>query len=307
MGKNHKMQAIYDLIRDISQTDSTVLIQGESGTGKELIARAIHMLSLRKEKPFVVANCSAYVETLLESELFGHEKGSFTGAIRRKKGRFELTDGGTIFLDEIGEITPPSQLLLLRVLQEKKFERVGGEETIGVDVRIIAATNRDLNKEMMEGRFREDLYYRLNVIPLIVPPLRERKDDIPLLAKHFLDISSSSNKKAIRGFSEGVMQIILSYNWPGNVRELQNVVEHAVILAKGEIITENDLPQNLRGTISRAEGQTMSLKETEKNLILRVLKDMRRNKYQAAKKLGITRSTLYGKMRKHGIVISEKE
>ncbi len=307
VGKNHKMQAIYDLIGDISQSDSTVLIQGESGTGKELIAHAIHTLSSRKERPFVIANCSAYAETLLESELFGHEKGAFTGAIRRKKGRFELADGGTIFLDEIGEIPPPTQLLLLRVLQERKFERVGGEQTVEVDVRLIAATNRDLSKEMMEGRFREDLYYRLNVIPIVVPPLGEREDDIPLLAKHFLDMYASSSKKAIRGFSEEVMKIFLSYNWPGNVRELQNVVEHAVILTKDEVITENDLPQNLRWAVPRAEEATRSLKETEKSLILKVLKEVRGNKYQAAKKLGITRSTLYGKMRKHGIATTEKE
>jgi len=307
VGKNHKMQTIYDLIGDVSQSDSTVLIQGESGTGKELIARAIHTLSSRKRRPFVVANCSAYAETLLESELFGHEKGSFTGAIRRKKGRFELADGGTIFLDEIGEIPTPTQLLLLRVLQERKFERVGGEQTIEIDVRIIAATNRDLNKEMMDGRFREDLYYRLNVIPIMVPPLREREDDIPLLAKHFLDMYGSSSKKVIRGFSEDVMEIFLNHKWPGNVRELQNVVEHAVILAKGEMITENDLPQNLRWAIPRAEEPPRSLKETEKRLILKVLKEVGGNKYRAAKKLGITRSTLYGKVRKHGIAIPEKE
>ncbi|MBW1691127.1 MAG: sigma 54-interacting transcriptional regulator [Deltaproteobacteria bacterium] len=306
VGKNHKMQAIYDLIVDVSQSDSTVLIQGESGTGKELIAHAIHTLSSRKGKPFVIANCSAYAETLLESELFGHEKGAFTGAIRRKKGRFELADGGTIFLDEIGEIPPPTQLLLLRVLQEKRFERVGGEQTVEVDVRLIAATNRDLNKEMMDGRFREDLYYRLNVIPVMVPPLRERGDDIPLLAKHFLDMYSSSSKKAIRGFSEEVMEILLSYNWPGNVRELQNVVEHAVILTKDELITESDLPHNLRWSLPQAEEATRSLKETEKNLIQKVLKEVRGNKYQAAKKLGITRSTLYGKMRKHGIMSQER-
>ncbi len=303
VGKNHKMQAVYGLIENISQGDSTVLVQGESGTGKELIARAIHWLSPRKEKPFVVANCSAYAESLLESELFGHERGAFTGAIRRKKGRFELADGGTIFLDEIGEIPSATQLLLLRVLQEKKFERVGGEETIKVDVRVIAATNRDLGKEVMEGRFREDLYYRLNVIPIMVPPLRERKDDIPLLAKHFLKIYSASNRKVIRGYLEEVMEILLDHNWPGNVRELQNVVEHAVILAKGEMIRESDLPYNLRGTVPRTEADITSLRATEKNLILKVLQEVRGNKYQAAKKLGITRSTLYGKLRKHGIMV----
>ena len=303
VGKNHKMQAIYDLIEDISQSDSTVLIQGESGTGKELIARAIHVLSPRKERPFVVANCSAYAQTLLESELFGHEKGAFTGAIRRKKGRFELADGGSIFLDEIGEIPPTTQLVLLRVLQEKKFERVGGEDTIKVDVRVIAATNRNLAQEMMSGRFREDLYYRLNVIPVMVPPLRERKDDIPLLVKHFLEVYSTANSKAIRGFSEDVMQIFLDYDWPGNVRELQNVVEHAVILAKGEMITQIDLPHSLKETFPRTYADISSLKDTEKNLILKVLKETDGNKYQAAKRLGITRSTLYGKLRKHGIMV----
>ena len=303
VGKNHKMQAIYDLIEDISQSDSTVLIQGESGTGKELIARAIHVLSPRKERPFVVANCSAYAQTLLESELFGHEKGAFTGAIRRKKGRFELADGGSIFLDEIGEIPPTTQLVLLRVLQEKKFERVGGEDTIKVDVRVIAATNRNLAQDMMSGRFREDLYYRLNVIPVMVPPLRERKDDIPLLVKHFLEVYSTASSKAIRGFSEEVMQIFLDYDWPGNVRELQNVVEHAVILAKGEMIRQIDLPHSLKETFPRTYADISSLKDTEKNLILKVLKETDGNKYQAAKRLGITRSTLYGKLRKHGIMV----
>ena len=303
VGKNHKMQAIYDLIEDISQSDSTVLIQGESGTGKELIARAIHLLSPRKERPFVVANCSAYAQTLLESELFGHEKGAFTGAIRRKKGRFELADGGSIFLDEIGEIPPTTQLVLLRVLQEKKFERVGGEDTIKVDVRVIAATNRNLAQDMMSGRFREDLYYRLNVIPVMVPPLRERKDDIPLLVKHFLEVYSTASSKAIRGFSEEVIQIFLDYDWPGNVRELQNVVEHAVILAKGEMITQIDLPHSLKETFTRTYADISSLKDTEKNLILKVLKETDGNKYQATKRLGITRSTLYGKLRKHGIMV----
>ncbi len=303
VGKNHKMQAIYDLIEDISQSDSTVLIQGESGTGKELIARALHVLSPRKERPFVVANCSAYAQTLLESELFGHEKGAFTGAIRRKKGRFELADGGSIFLDEIGEIPPTTQLVLLRVLQEKKFERVGGEDTIKVDVRVIAATNRNLAQDMMSGRFREDLYYRLNVIPVMVPPLRERKDDIPLLVKHFLEVYSTASSKAIRGFSQEVMKIFLDYDWPGNVRELQNVVEHAVILAKGEMITQIDLPHSLKETFPRTYADISSLKDTEKNLILKVLKETDGNKYQAAKRLGITRSTLYGKLRKHGIMV----
>jgi PAS domain S-box-containing protein len=302
VGKNPKMQATYDLVENISQSDSTVLIQGESGTGKELIARAIHLLSPRNEKPFIIANCSAFAQNLLESELFGHEKGAFTGAIKRKKGRFELADGGTIFLDEIGEIPSVTQLLLLRVLQEKKFERVGAEDTLKVDVRVIAATNRNLNQEMMDGKFREDLYYRLNVIPITLPPLRERKDDVPLLTKHFLEIYANANGKHIRGFSEEVMQIFLDYDWPGNVRELQNVVEHAVILAKESIIRGIDLPHSLKDTYPQFQADISSLKDTEKNLILKVLKEAEGNKYQAAKKLGITRSTLYGKLRKHDIV-----
>jgi two-component system, NtrC family, response regulator HydG len=304
VGKNPKMQAIYDLIENISQSDSTILIQGESGTGKELIARAIHLLSPRNEKPFIIANCSAYAQNLLESELFGHEKGSFTGAIKRKKGRFELADGGIIFLDEIGEIPATTQLLLLRVLQEKKFERVGAEDTLKVDVRVIAATNRNLNQDMMDGKFREDLYYRLNVIPVMVPPLRDRKDDVPLLAEHFLEIYSNANGKHIRGFSEDVMQIFLDYDWPGNVRELQNVVEHAVILAKEDVIRGIDLPHTLKDTYPQYQADFSSLKDTEKNLIMKVLQETQGNKYQAAKKLGITRSTLYGKLRKHGIEAS---
>jgi two-component system response regulator HydG len=210
-------------------------------------------------------------------------------------------------LDEIGEIPPTTQLLLLRVLQEKKFERVGGEDTLKVDVRIIAATNRNLAQEMMEGRFREDLYYRLNVIPIMIPPLRERKNDIPLLAKHFHGIYSAANSKAIRGFSEEVMQIFLDYDWPGNVRELQNVVEHGVILAKGDMITQIDLPHNLKESFPRAEADIASLKDTEKNLILKVLSETEGNKYQAAKILGITRSTLYGKLRKHGIMLPSND
>jgi transcriptional regulator with GAF, ATPase, and Fis domain len=303
VGKDPKMQAIYELIKDISQGDSTVLIQGESGTGKELIARAVHLLSPRKERPFVVANCSAYAQTLLESELFGHEKGAFTNAIRRKKGRFELADGGTIFLDEIGEIPPTTQLLLLRVLQEKKFERVGGENTLKVDVRVIAATNHNLAQEMIGGRFREDLYYRLNVIPVMVPPLRERKNDIPLLAEYFFENYRNANGKQIRGLSEEVMQIFMGYDWPGNVRELQNVIEHAVILAKGDMIIAIDLPHNLKETFPFKHADISSLRDTERNLILKVLRETEGNKYQAAKILGITRSTLYGKLRKHGIIV----
>ena len=232
IGKNDRMQEIYELISDISNTDSTVLIQGESGTGKELIARAIHFNSSRKNKPFIIANCSAYSQNLLESELFGHERGAFTGAIRRKIGRFELAHGGTVFLDEIGEVSSPTQILLLRVLQDHRFERVGGEETLEVDVRVIAATNKNLMEEMKKGTFREDLYYRLNVIPIFIPPLRERKDDISFLASHFLEKFSREKGKKIVDFSPEVMEIFLAHPWPGNVRELENVIEHAVIMEK---------------------------------------------------------------------------
>lgn len=301
IGKNARMQEIYELISDISKTDSTVLIQGESGTGKELIASAIHFNSHRKGKPFVIANCSAYSQNLLESELFGHEKGSFTGAIRRKIGRFELANGGTIFLDEIGEVSPPTQILLLRVLQDHRFERVGGEETLEVDVRVIAATNKNLIEEMRKGTFREDLYYRLNVIPIFIPPLRERKDDIPLLASYFLQKFSGEKQKKITDFSPEVMEILLAHSWPGNVRELENVIEHAAIIAKKDKIVPKDLPQYLLQKPLPVQ-EFVSLQEYEKSLILKTLEENNWNKQQTAKRLKINRSTLYGKMRRYGLV-----
>ena len=300
LGKNSRMQEIYELISDISNTDSTVLIQGESGTGKELIARAIHFNSHRKSKPFVVANCSAYSQNLLESELFGHEKGAFTGAIRRKIGRFELAHGGTVFLDEIGEVSPPTQILLLRVVQDHRFERVGGEETLEVDVRLIAATNKNLMEEMRKGTFREDLYYRLNVIPIFVPPLRERKDDISLLATHFLQKFNHEKGKGVTGISPEVMEILLAHSWPGNVRELENVIEHATIIAKKDKILPKDLPQVfLQKPLTTQE--LVSLQDYEKSLILRTLEEMNWNKHQTSKKLKINRSTLYGKIRRYGL------
>ncbi len=301
LGKNTQMQAIYELISDLSNTDSTVLIQGESGTGKELIARATHFNSHRKNKPFVVANCSAYSQNLLESELFGHEKGSFTGAIRRKIGRFELAHGGTIFLDEIGEVSPPTQILLLRVLQDHRFERVGGEETLEVDVRVIAATNKNLMEEIGKGTFREDLYYRLNVIPIFVPPLRERKDDIPLLTSHFLQKFSQDKGKEVTGISPEVMEILLAHSWPGNVRELENVIEHAIIIAKQEKILLKNLPQYLLQQ-PLPTNQLISLQDHEKNLIMKILEETNWNKHQTAKKLKINRSTLYGKMKRYGLI-----
>jgi DNA-binding NtrC family response regulator len=300
LGKNTRMQEVFELISDIANTDSTVLIQGESGTGKELIARAIHFNSHRKNKPFVVANCSAYSQNLLESELFGHEKGSFTGAIRRKIGRFELANGGTIFLDEIGEVSPPTQILLLRVLQDHRFERVGGEETLEVDLRVVAATNKNLTEEMKKGTFREDLYYRLNVIPIFVPPLRERKDDIPLLASYFLQKFSHERGKEVISFSPEVMEIILAHSWPGNVRELENVIDHAIIISKHDKVLPRDLPQFLFQRSLPAQEFT-TLQDYEKNLILKTLQETNWNKHKASKKLNINRSTLYGKIKRYGL------
>ncbi|MEK6699122.1 MAG: sigma-54 dependent transcriptional regulator [Nitrospirota bacterium] len=241
LGKNPRMHEIFQVVRTVAETDATVLIQGESGTGKELIARAIHYNSRRKDRPFVVVSCSALPETLLESELFGHEKGAFTGAIRRRIGRFEHADGGTIFLDEIGEMTMPVQLKLLRVLQEREVERVGGNETIKVDVRVIAATHKDLFRAIRERSFREDLFYRLNVVPIKLPPLRERLDDVPLLASHFVKKYCDRNKKEIMSFSPKALSPLVRYSFPGNVRELENIIERAVIMEKGDTIRRIDL------------------------------------------------------------------
>jgi transcriptional regulator with GAF, ATPase, and Fis domain len=302
IGKDPKMQLIYKLIEDIAPTDATGLIQGESGTGKELVARAIHRLSTRKNKPFVVINCSAYPATLLESELFGHEKGAFTGAIRQKAGRFEQAHGGTVFLDEIGEIAPSAQIKLLRVLQTQKFERLGGEKTLTVDVRIIAATNKDLLQEVKKGLFREDLYYRLNVIPIQLPPLLERRNDIPLLARHFLHLFASEQGKKIEQFSPEAMRLLLDYSWPGNVRELENTVEHATVLAKGSRVEPSDLPAALYSAISATDvGKSPTLVDHEKKLLQEVLEECGWNKKQAAKRLGISRSTLYEKLKKYQI------
>ncbi|NTW58776.1 MAG: sigma-54-dependent Fis family transcriptional regulator, partial [Nitrospirae bacterium] len=241
IGRNPRMQEIFQVIRTIAETDATVLVHGESGTGKELIARAIHYNSRRRDKPFVVVSCSALPETLLESELFGHEKGAFTGAIRQRIGRFEMAEGGTIFLDEIGEMTMPVQLKLLRVLQEREIERVGGNQTHKVDVRVIAATHRDLQEAMRERHFRQDLFYRLNVVPLKLPPLRERLDDVPLLAAHFLRKYADKNQKPVRSISREAMEALGAYSYPGNVRELENIIERAVIMEKGESIQRAEL------------------------------------------------------------------
>jgi two-component system response regulator HydG len=302
VGKDPKMQVIYKLIDDIAPTDATVLIQGESGTGKELVARAIHQLSPRKNKPFVVINCSAYPVTLLESELFGHEKGAFTGASRQKLGRFEQAHNGTVFLDEIGEIPLSAQIKLLRVLQTQKFERIGGEKTLTVDVRIIAATNKDLLREVKNGDFREDLYYRLNVIPIALPPLKDRRGDIPLLARHFLHHFAVEQDKEIEKFSSTAMRILLDYSWPGNVRELENSIEHAAVLTKGPQIEVSDLPDVLLAQKPKeAIDQSANLADHERDLLERVLQECGWNKREAARRLGIGRNTLYAKLKRHQI------
>jgi len=305
IGHSKKMQEVYGLIDLLSGTDATVLITGENGTGKELVARTIHRRSKRSRGPFVVANCSAYSPTLLESELFGHEKGAFTGAIRRKKGRFELADGGTLFLDEIGDIPPATQVLMLRFLQDHCFERVGGEVTIESDVRVLAATNKDLYNEVQAGRFRDDLYYRLNVITIHLPPLRERKEDIPLLCQHFLSKYNLKENKKITKFSPDAMQTLMDYDWPGNVRQLENAISHAVILAPGEMIRRRHLPRFLKEAAEEAAPTT--LEAMERRLIQRVLEEAQWNKYEAAKRLGITRSTLYSKIARYGLTPLSRE
>lgn len=303
IGKDPKMQVIYKLIEDVAPTDATVLIQGESGTGKELVARAIHKHSLRGDKPFVVINCSAYPATLLESELFGHEKGAFTGAIRQKAGRFEQADGGTVFLDEIGEISSTAQIKLLRILQCQKFERIGGEKTLSVNVRILAATNKDLLKEVKRAKFREDLFYRLNVIPIQMPPLRNRRNDIPLLARYFLQHFAAEQETHAQRFSSEAMRRLLDYSWPGNVRELENSIEHGAVLAKGKYIEISDLPAALLQAVTGEPARSnRSIVENERKLLIEVLEECDWNKKAAAHHLGISRSTLYDKIRKYQII-----
>ena len=306
IGKDSKMQTIYKLIEDIAHTDATILVQGETGTGKELVARAIYKKSMRKDKPFVVINCAAYPSTLLESELFGHEKGAFTGAIRKKIGRFEQADGGTVFLDEIGEIPLPSQIKLLRILQTQKFERLGGEQTLTVNIRIIAATNKDLIQEVKRGNFREDLYYRLNVIPILLPPLRNRRNDIPLLARHFQRRFATEHGDDVKDFSSEAMRRLLDYPWPGNVRELENTIEHAVVLSRGQRIEVTHLPSILSNEDAfsqpaKRRDRAGTIVDHEKQLLIDVLKECDWNKSRAALQLGISRSTLYGKIKKYKV------
>jgi two-component system response regulator AtoC len=297
--KSAKMQRVIEVIKVVAKSNATVLVTGESGTGKELVARAIHSQSNRHNKPFIAVSCAALPESLLESELFGHEKGSFTGAYAQKKGKFEFAEGGTLFLDEIGEMSANIQVHLLRVLEEKEFTRVGGNEPIKADVRVVSATNKDLRKAIEKQEFREDLYYRLNVVNVELPPLRERKEDVPLLAQHFLNKFASENRKEVSGFSPDALEFLLDYDWPGNVRELENAIERAVILAKNSLITVDDLPQeNL--SLGYSIGSKKSIKEVEKEHILNVLRKTGDNYSEAARILGISRMTLYNKAKEYG-------
>ena len=305
IGQSPPMISVFEKIRQVAPTKATVLIQGESGTGKELIASAIHYNSERKNKPFVKLNCGALTPTLLESELFGHEKGAFTNAHRQKVGRFELADGGTIFLDEISETTPEFQVKLLRVLQEHEFERVGGVQTIHVDVRVIAATNQNLNEEVAKGSFREDLYYRLNVIQITVPPLRERKEDIPLLVNTFIKEVCEENEKPLLKMTPQTVAFLQRFEWPGNVRQLRNVIEGMVVMAKSNQLTPDNLPEQIRQAGDKYEYIKVkagsSLAETEKQLIESTLIQTEGNKARAARILGVGRKTLYRKMQEYGI------
>ncbi len=301
--KNSRMQQILTLAGEIASLRSTVLIQGESGTGKEMVARAIHSSGERAPKPFVAVSCAALAETLLESELFGHEKGAFTGANQQKRGKFEMADGGTLFLDEIGDISPKLQVDLLRVLQERTFYRVGGSEEVRVDVRVIAATHVDLQQAAAEGRFREDLFYRLNVIQIVIPPLRERREDIPLLAGHFVERLAHELGKDIAGLSDGALRILMDYDWPGNVRELENAVERAMVTCRGRNLEEGDFAflahNGAAKTWSVPAGMTMQ--EMEKRLIAATLQSTDGNIKKAAAVLDIDRSTLYEKMKRYEI------
>jgi len=292
----------------VADTNATALITGESGVGKELVARAIHYNSSRKDKPLVVVNCGAIPEALLESELFGYEKGAFTGATTTRLGRFELADGGTIFLDEIGDMSFNLQVKLLRAIQEKTFERIGGAKTMDVDVRIIAATNRNLEELVKEGKFREDLYYRLNVVPIHIPPLRERKQDIPLLYAHFLEKSNSINNACVEGFTQDTMEILIDYDYPGNVRELQNLVERLVVLKKAGWINIEDLPEKFYTQGKKEEiqfdlnkGYDTLVSEFEQRLILKALGETNGVKSKAAQILSMNRTTLIEKMKRLGI------
>lgn len=308
IGRSQAMEKLLETVAQVAPTEATVLVTGESGTGKEMLAGAIHYNSPRRESPFVKINCAAITESLLESELFGHEKGAFTGAYRRKDGKFLLAHQGSVFLDEISEMSPAMQVKLLRVLQEREFTRVGGEEVIKVDVRVIAATNKELLAEIEAGRFREDLFYRLNVVRLTLPPLRQRKEDIPLLAQHFLKIFAEKNHKRVKGFTPQAMDRLLRHEWPGNVRELMNAVERGIVMAQRPYLGPEELTlipevssSQENAPMQEAVGADMPLEEVEKTTILKALDASGGNKSETARKLGITRKTLLAKLRKYGV------
>jgi len=313
VGNSPAMQEVYKTIGKVAKADATVLITGESGTGKELVAEALHFNSNRRSGPMVKVSCAALPETLLEAELFGHEKGSFTGAMTQRRGRFEMADKGTIFLDEIGEMTVPTQTKLLRVLQERKIERIGSSLPIKVDIRIIVATNKDLQKQVEQSKFRDDLYYRLNVINIHMPPLRDRKEDIPSLVEHFLAKHRYSATAQPAAISEEAIRRLMEYNWPGNVRELENVIERAVVLSRGQIITSRELPFGDHDAVEGEEGEgegdakgdssffKKSVAQFEKDLIMKALRDANGNRSKAAEMLGIYRRLLYAKIKEYGL------
>ncbi len=319
VGQNSAFKEIYSIIERISNSKATILLRGESGTGKRMIARAIHKADKRRrDKPFMEISCGALPREIIESELFGHTKGAFTGAINDRKGRFELAHGGTVLLDDIDSFSLDLQVKLLRILQQKEFEKVGDHKTIKVDVRFIVSTNQDLEKAIIEKRFREDLYYRLNVISISVPPLRKRRDDIPLLANHFLHLYSKENHKKARSISGNTMDILVNYNWPGNIRELENIIERAVILDTDDLIENDDLPELLvKNAVSLAGASADmdnngaaslkdALKEPEKVYILQIMKEVGWNKKKAANKLGVNRTTLYNKLKKYNLLSESK-
>jgi DNA-binding NtrC family response regulator len=310
IGKSKKLQDVLDVVRKVAKSDAAVLIRGESGTGKDLIVQAIHNNSARRDKPFIRAECAAYAEGVLESELFGHEKGAFTSAFKGRMGRFEIANGGTIFLDEIGDISPSTQLKLLRVLQDKTFERVGGSKPITVDVRIIAATNKNLEEAIQKGFFRQDLYYRINVVPIYLPSLRERREDIPDLVNHFLKRFSGKVSNKVKSISPEAMELMINYEWRGNIRELENAIERAMVLADGDKILPEHLPlpteMLLNQDVARA-GTLEQVEALEKKLIMEALQQASWVRTKAASILGIKRSTLNYKMEKHGIASSEDD
>jgi DNA-binding NtrC family response regulator len=305
IGESASMRQVFETIQQVAPSRATVLIAGATGTGKELIAKAIHNLSPRKNGSFIAVHAAALPTSLLESELFGHERGAFTGAVERRAGRFELADGGTLFLDEVGELEPQIQVKLLRVLEERAFERVGGAKTLQVDVRLVAATNKDLKKLVSEGKFRDDLFYRLSVVAVDLPLLRERRDDIPLLVKSFLDEFSRENGKQVRELTPEAMNLLLAYDWPGNVRELRNAIEQMVVLARGERLTVRDVPAAIRGgadltKINVVRGG-MTVEDAERQLIVQALKETNGNRTKAAQRIGISRRTLHRKLKEYGL------